>query len=475
MSEPQGLEVHGTVGELVWAKAASHGYWPAQVLDVDNVLLSGSKIKDIGKEGELLVSFFGDNSYGWFHPRLLSQFDEFYSERKDLKQNTVKGKKFFKRAVEEAKEILDARSGRPCTTTHDPVDFLRPETWPYISNEDMDYPEPATAKDYEVVTPSKALSWLRAQAVSPFCLLEMALDEVVSSKRIIYSTHLARCKVMKAKKTPKKAEAISTPLPKEEVKQSGKKGKSGKKRQREEEEEMADQEAVGSKEDEEKDVTDEHAGEEKKGRQKRVKGEGTTPKTGEKRPYSRRKPHGQAEVTKTSIDVMDSFPAGEQMDADGNHLSLFTTPASGSEEPEKSHSQEPLSGPQIKSSTRAPGDGEDAAKPFGGDLSVKVMGDIRKLIQKVAAMPQEFLDKGKLGATYAAYMRYREAEYCRSEVRKDGVLGNCALQALQQCGAIKMEVEKRKAKVRRSSGTTMKCPPIKQGRPTSGRRRHTIG
>jgi hypothetical protein len=71
----------------------------------------------------------------------------------------------FKTAVEEAKEVLDIRAGRPPVTSHDPIDFLRPSTWPegmkVIDTEKIYYPDPPTATDVEACSAEDVLGWYR--------------------------------------------------------------------------------------------------------------------------------------------------------------------------------------------------------------------------------------------------------------------------------------------------------------------------
>lgn len=65
-------------GDLVWVKVQGYPNWPGQVMDPADAL---KKIQKRGKPGEVLVSFFGDRSYGWFKPKLLFALAEHYDER----------------------------------------------------------------------------------------------------------------------------------------------------------------------------------------------------------------------------------------------------------------------------------------------------------------------------------------------------------------------------------------------------------
>lgn len=58
-------------GDIVWAKVAGYGFWPAQVYDES---LATSRMKRDKKAGTIPLSFFGDNSYGWFQPATVEPF-----------------------------------------------------------------------------------------------------------------------------------------------------------------------------------------------------------------------------------------------------------------------------------------------------------------------------------------------------------------------------------------------------------------
>lgn len=60
-------------GALVWCRVSGYPRWPGQVMDPSTALQS---VRAKGKVGETLVSFFGDDSYGWFAPALIEDFEE---------------------------------------------------------------------------------------------------------------------------------------------------------------------------------------------------------------------------------------------------------------------------------------------------------------------------------------------------------------------------------------------------------------
>jgi hypothetical protein len=90
--------------------------------------------------------------------------------------------RFFKLALEEVQELLDARSNKPTVTQHYPVDFTRPETYEHLLREGnseepddlqdaaaaMQYPDEATAADAEQAgSGAVLLAWLQRAAAAP--------------------------------------------------------------------------------------------------------------------------------------------------------------------------------------------------------------------------------------------------------------------------------------------------------------------
>lgn len=81
----------------------------------------------------------------------------------------------FTKAVEEAKEIQDRRSGSQPLTDHDPIDFLDPSTFPSSDSDDADNdgpsarkvdlrPAPLEKEDAAGLQPHDALAFLQAAA-----------------------------------------------------------------------------------------------------------------------------------------------------------------------------------------------------------------------------------------------------------------------------------------------------------------------
>jgi hypothetical protein len=94
--------------------------------------------------------------------------------------------RFFKLALEEVQELLDARSNKSTATQHYPVDFTRPETYEHLladgNSEEpepdaaaaMQYPSEATAADAEAAGSGAALlEWLQRAAAMPAAACEV--------------------------------------------------------------------------------------------------------------------------------------------------------------------------------------------------------------------------------------------------------------------------------------------------------------
>lgn len=198
---------------------------------------ASSKVREGRRDDRILVCFFGDNEYGWNPADWLVPFQEHYAEKR--LQKGTKGHRVwcnqhadhssspccpiehldvwhvtyrcmqqclpkhhhiavvhvqlqcnahaqkFHRAVEEAKEVQDRRSGLQPETNHEPVDFLDPSTFPSSESEDdsrddslaptADLRIPPLRKDDAAhVVPIQALNFLMAAA----CGDSIALNKV---------------------------------------------------------------------------------------------------------------------------------------------------------------------------------------------------------------------------------------------------------------------------------------------------------
>lgn len=78
ISMAETVEVEYEVGDMVWAKVKSHPWWPGLIFNEEWAVPSVCKRK---KVGHVLVAFFGDSSYGWFHPKELLPFETHYVEK----------------------------------------------------------------------------------------------------------------------------------------------------------------------------------------------------------------------------------------------------------------------------------------------------------------------------------------------------------------------------------------------------------
>lgn len=79
----------------------------------------------------------------------------------------------FKEAAEEAKEILDRRSGATPATSHFPLDFLNPPEGTSILASDaqpvqlVDKPDPPSVGDFSQQSPRRTLESLHSLARNP--------------------------------------------------------------------------------------------------------------------------------------------------------------------------------------------------------------------------------------------------------------------------------------------------------------------
>jgi hypothetical protein len=102
--------------------------------------------------------------------------------------------RFFKLALEEVQELLDARSKKPTATQHYPVDFMRPETYEHLLRDGnseepeteaaaaMQYPSEATAADAGASGSGAALlEWLQRAAAMPAAACEVRWVECCSA------------------------------------------------------------------------------------------------------------------------------------------------------------------------------------------------------------------------------------------------------------------------------------------------------
>ncbi|KAF8401506.1 hypothetical protein HHK36_012446 [Tetracentron sinense] len=88
-------------GDMVWGKVKSHPWWPGHIF---NEAFASPSVRRTKREGDVLVAFFGDSSYGWFDPAELVHFEPHYAE----KSRQINSRTFVK-AVEEAVDEASRR------------------------------------------------------------------------------------------------------------------------------------------------------------------------------------------------------------------------------------------------------------------------------------------------------------------------------------------------------------------------------
>ncbi|KAH0462833.1 hypothetical protein IEQ34_010408 [Dendrobium chrysotoxum] len=89
------------IGDMVWGKVKSHPWWPGHIF---NEAFASPSVRRMGRDGLVLVAFFGDSSYGWFDPAELIPFEPHFSEKS--RQTTSRS---FVKAVEEAVDEASRR------------------------------------------------------------------------------------------------------------------------------------------------------------------------------------------------------------------------------------------------------------------------------------------------------------------------------------------------------------------------------
>ncbi|KAK6911567.1 PWWP domain [Dillenia turbinata] len=101
MAGAKALRYGFELGDMVWGKVKSHPWWPGHIF---NEAFASPSVRRTRREGHVLVAFFGDSSYGWFHPAELIPFEPNYTE----KSQQTNSRNFVK-AVEEAVDETSRR------------------------------------------------------------------------------------------------------------------------------------------------------------------------------------------------------------------------------------------------------------------------------------------------------------------------------------------------------------------------------
>ena len=68
-------------GDIVFARVTGYGFWPGQVMDPKK---ANKEVRKNHKPNNILVAFFGDNSYGSFKPenKLIVDFVKYMADTK---------------------------------------------------------------------------------------------------------------------------------------------------------------------------------------------------------------------------------------------------------------------------------------------------------------------------------------------------------------------------------------------------------
>lgn len=210
-----------SVGDLVWVQVKGHPVWPGQVMDPTKAPKAAREaarqLKK--KDGAILVAFFGDSSFGWFEDDVVLPFKphiDTYTKQRNARQkvlahveiatamitHTVCALQAFKRAVEEATELMVRREGGTPTTEHDPPDFLNPREGDFVEEESEEeevpplgpltvhVPAPQNHTDAALaaVQPSAALEWLLSMAQGP-----EAADPTKAAGGLVLSLRAHQC------------------------------------------------------------------------------------------------------------------------------------------------------------------------------------------------------------------------------------------------------------------------------------------
>ncbi|KAL7210439.1 hypothetical protein ACSBR1_031901 [Camellia fascicularis] len=154
------------VGDMVWGKVKSHPWWPGQIFDE---ALASPSICCAEKEGQVLVAFYGDGTYGWLEPGRLIPFDFHYTE-KSKQTNTPE----FLTAVEEAVDEVKRRAALGLTCRCRKPNIFRPKSVEGFFEVDVSgfqpgglYSKKQIERARDAFQPSKTLSFVKQLALMP--------------------------------------------------------------------------------------------------------------------------------------------------------------------------------------------------------------------------------------------------------------------------------------------------------------------
>ncbi|KAF5954712.1 hypothetical protein HYC85_007568 [Camellia sinensis] len=154
------------VGDMVWGKVKSHPWWPGQIFDEASASPSICRAE---KEGQVLVAFYGDGTYGWFEPGRLIPFDFHYTE-KSKQTNTPE----FLTAVGEAVDEVKRRAALGLTCRCRNPNIFRPKSVEGFFEVDVSgfqpgglYSKKQIERARDAFQSSKILSFMKRLALMP--------------------------------------------------------------------------------------------------------------------------------------------------------------------------------------------------------------------------------------------------------------------------------------------------------------------
>ncbi|KAL9233306.1 hypothetical protein vseg_008325 [Gypsophila vaccaria] len=153
------------MGDMVWGKVKSHPWWPGHLY---NEAFASSNVRRARRDGNILVAFYGDSSYGWFDPEDLIPYDQNYAEK--WQQTTLRN---FVKAVDDSVDESSRRSALGLTCyCRNPFNF-RPTHVPGYLAVDIADCEPGTIysvsqiqKARDNFRPAETLSFIHQLATS---------------------------------------------------------------------------------------------------------------------------------------------------------------------------------------------------------------------------------------------------------------------------------------------------------------------
>ncbi|KAL0021602.1 hypothetical protein WJX79_003100 [Trebouxia sp. C0005] len=466
------------IGDLVWVRVQGHPWWPGQVMDPKKA--TNDKVKRDRKPDHTLISFFGDDSYGWFPKgRDIIPFHKNYDSKS--RQAASKRDKKFNRACAEGMEVHTRRLGKEPGTKYRPHDFLHPG-WSDDSDEEAAEdryddlrPLPASAEKLQDCSAQQALLWLHTVACNPMERPKMSPVKIDGAKRQLFSlTKSHNVKLQEAALKRRKSPSPDTgPLdaqtaPAEEAAR----GADAAHSVRDEAEQQADDTGKKTKALKKEKSMDEAAaqGVGKARLVKRKRKDDADSKSDKDKPKKqRRKPAIADNKEEDSIDEVkeaDSISPDAALDVPASSLlpasptvksDVEDEPLSESDaEPEPKAEQEKKS--RKKKQTPVEDDDKASHPPARvnkGSGSYRGPGprqlkasfpDIIAVLRGMAVDPNSHVWDGQ-GAEAAAWLSFRELVFSYSHFNKEGEIGDTAAEALSARDVRWAKVKSEKAPV----------------------------